>query len=94
MKLLLVSLLFLIASCSTRFTGDAHLTPKQCQNKCESWGMELDGMVAMGEYSDACVCTKRKNTTMNHTGVGGGAVGVILQKMKDDEQNHSMMVSF
>lgn len=75
----ILSSLLLLASCATEFRGDAHVTPRQCQAKCDEWGMKLDGMVAMGEYSDACICTKRNGVTSHSSAVGSGAVGVILQ---------------
>ena len=57
----MLSLLFLV-SCATdtTFKGEAHLTRPQCEMKCQGWDMDLDGMVAIGEYSDACVCKKKR----------------------------------
>jgi hypothetical protein len=42
----------------TSFTGEAKVKNgvKGCQAACEGWGMDLAGMVKMGEYSDGCVC--------------------------------------
>lgn len=47
---------------STQFTGSARVEGGRqgCEMKCSQWGMELDAMVAIGEYSDACVCRKRE----------------------------------
>jgi hypothetical protein len=93
MRLIFLGSLLTLASCATSFHGDAHLTPKECQVKCDSWGMELDGMVAMGEYSDACICTKNRRTS-KASPVGGGAVGVILQKMAQDQAQANRIQSF
>lgn len=58
----LLSLIF-VFSCAqkkTKFLGEARMSPAKCEAKCVGWDMELQGMVAMGEYSDACVCKKKK----------------------------------
>jgi hypothetical protein len=51
-----------LVGCATSFTGEAHVEggPSGCEKKCESWGMDFTAMVAMGEYSDACVCRVRR----------------------------------
>jgi len=45
-------------ACATSFTGSAHVEEGRtgCEAKCQGQGMELVGMVYMGEYSDGCVC--------------------------------------
>jgi hypothetical protein len=62
-KILVTSLVLLSAGCvrPTTFTGEAKVVggPAGCQAKCASWGMELAGMVVMGEYSDGCICQIR-----------------------------------
>src|SRR4051812_2997039 len=62
-KILVTSLVLLTAGCvmPTRFTGEPKVLngPAGCQIKCASWGMELVGMVVMGEYSDGCICQVR-----------------------------------
>ena len=78
MKIFCLLSVLILTGCATSFSGSAHVTPQECQAKCESWGMTLDGMVAMGEYSDACVCGKNGRTT-KVAPVDAGAVGVILQ---------------
>ncbi|MDR3607616.1 MAG: hypothetical protein P4M08_09575 [Oligoflexia bacterium] len=86
----LVSLL-LPSSCATSFTGDAHIGRKDCVEKCEKWGMQLTGMVAMGEYSNACVCKVSGGATSlldsddgrllsSAATVTAGTVGVELQR--------------
>ena len=49
-----------VAACKTptSFTGESMVVndPAGCKVTCEGWGMELVGMVKMGEYSDGCIC--------------------------------------
>jgi hypothetical protein len=54
--ILLAALAFSGCSTTTTFLGSAHVTRDLCLQKCKGWGMTLVGMVAIGEYSDACVC--------------------------------------
>lgn len=61
-----VGLIFL-SSCATSFVGKAHVDRAYCQAQCEKWQMELSGMVAMGEFSDGCVC-RVKPTAPEKTG--------------------------
>lgn len=47
------------AGCApTRFYGSPRLEngPAGCRASCDAWGMELGGMVKMGEYSEGCIC--------------------------------------
>lgn len=100
MKLILIlTMLGLASSCATRFTGDAHLSKKGCAQKCESWDMTVAGMVAMGEYSTACVCAPKKATQsqivslLNTSAVGSAASGVIMQMESEEQaQNSAMMM--
>ncbi len=53
-----------LAGCQTVFTGAPKVTdgPKGCKASCDAWGMDLAGMVKMGEYSDGCICQVRPGT--------------------------------
>jgi hypothetical protein len=82
-----------LVGCATSFTGEAHVEggPAGCQKKCEAWGMDFAGMVAMGEYSDACVCHVRgkqaaASESQDIAAVAGGAAGVVLQARRAQEQ--------
>jgi len=93
-KLLFVVLPVLLTGCATSFTGSAKIKdgPKQCQAICQGWDMELVGMVALGEYTDGCVCkVKGKQLSMKEAvqsmvlaaaGVDGGAAGVVMQMQR------------
>ena len=94
-----IPVLFL-TSCTTVFYGNAKVVggPKQCEEKCKAWDMELAGMVAMGEYTDGCIC-KKKGTQLSMKEVGqvvlfsaaggnGGTVGVNAQmRAQSSSQN-------
>jgi hypothetical protein len=47
-----------LGGCATTFYGDAKVKggPRGCWDWCRAQGMELAGMVKMGEYSDGCIC--------------------------------------
>ena len=82
------------ASCATSFTGSATVEggPAGCEAKCKAGGMQLVGMVYMGEYSDACVCAlpgkaaSSKNYLLASAAVAGGAAGVVMQMRRQQEQ--------
>ncbi|HKD40426.1 MAG TPA: hypothetical protein VKB87_09090 [Myxococcaceae bacterium] len=84
-RLLLVVASLLLASCATTFTGSSTVKdgPKGCKAKCEQWGMELAGMVAMGEYSDGCICqvpAGQKTSSLSVPDMGAILIGVELAK--------------
>jgi hypothetical protein len=86
---------FLIGGCATSFTGSPHVENGRqgCEAKCRSQGMEVGGMVYMGEYTSGCVCVvpgqsaSRKSTLMAASeGAGAGAVGVVMQMRQQEQQ--------
>ena len=102
MKRLLCLLLFLLlAGCATpltTFRGAAKIEggAQGCEAKCNEWAMELVGMVALGEYTDGCICKKKgsqlsmqdigETLILSSTGSGGGpAVAVIEAKRRREE---------
>jgi hypothetical protein len=82
------------ASCATSFTGSATVEggPSGCEAKCKAGGMQLVGMVYMGEYSDACVCAlpgkaaSSRNYLLASAAVAGGAAGVVMQMREQQRQ--------
>ncbi len=51
-----------LSGCATQFFGSAHVNgPVGCRAACDGWGMDLVGMVKMGEYSDGCICQVRSS---------------------------------
>ncbi len=92
-RLVTVGLLGLLATasgCATSFSGSAKLDgPKDCRKICDNWGMDLAGMVAMGEYTNGCIC-RVKGEQLSLKGIGGailsssaaagaGSAGVYMQ---------------
>jgi hypothetical protein len=82
------------AGCATAFSGDPHVPggANGCRNICGGYGMDLAGMVAMGEYSDGCICKVRgqaaesDGTELAVAGAGPATVGVIMEMRRRDEQ--------
>ena len=84
--------------CATAFTGDAHVPggPAGCRDRCGSYGMDLAGMVSMGEYSDGCICKVRaqaasgdEGSTLAVAGAAPAAVGVVMA-MRQQQQQQQM----
>lgn len=84
-------LALLLAGCApeyTTFKGDAKIKdgPSGCEAKCRDLGMELAGMVLLGEYTDGCICKKKdaqismqdigETLILSSSIAGAGAVGV------------------
>jgi hypothetical protein len=86
------------AGCATSFTGNAHVTGgvAGCEAKCKTWGLELAGMVAMGEYSDACICRRPGEKTAlvdDAASAAGSAAGVVMEmKRAEDERQQSTLI--
>ncbi len=59
-KLVFVACMAMLATasgCATKFSGSAYVDgPAECRKVCDKWGMDLAGMVAMGAYTDGCIC--------------------------------------
>jgi hypothetical protein len=72
-----------VLGCATTFMGSARVQsgPSGCRAKCAAWDMELAGMVAVGEYSDGCICEVpgRRSDTGASIATGAAAVGTIQQ---------------
>ena len=96
-KVAFVGALFLsITGCATTFTGSPHVENGRsgCESKCKGQGMEVAGMVYMGEYSSACVCevpgqhASRGKLTLGASGaVAGGVAGVEMQRQANEQRN-------
>ena len=85
-----------LVGCATSFTGNAHVENGRagCEEKCKGQGMQVAGMVYMGEYSSACVCevprgsasSSRREFLLGSAAASGGAVGVIMQMRRQQQQ--------
>lgn len=83
-----------LTGCATSFTGSAKLDgPQDCRKICDGWGMDLAGMVAMGEYTNGCVCKVKggqlslngvaDTMLMSSTASAGGSAAVYMQTQED-----------
>jgi hypothetical protein len=90
----LIGLVFALAACSTSttFSGAPKVPhgPKGCAAICQSWDMELVGMIAMGEYSDGCICqvrgARQQAITVATSAAGPALAGVAMQMQHQREQ--------
>lgn len=84
----------LASGCATKFTGDTSVDgPAECRKKCDKYGMELAGMVAMGSYTDGCLCSvkgvRMSTSDIGHAvllgaiGPAGGSAGVFIRMQED-----------
>ncbi len=84
----------LLAGCATSFSGSARVDgPDECRKMCGKWDMDLVGMVAMGEYTNGCICKVRgaqlsmddvgRSVILGSAGSAGSVAGVYRQ-MKED----------
>ena len=101
-RLVPVVLLMGLAGCRTVFTGSAHVENGRagCDVKCKGVGMQVAGMVYMGEYSSACVCEaprasaasgRRQELLAAAGSAAGGVAGVEMQTQQDEEQQRASM---
>jgi hypothetical protein len=90
LRLLVATMILSAAGCATQFTGESHVPggPAGCEAKCKSWGLDFVGMVAMGEYSDACICRRpgAQSALLENGGEAGGAAGVVMQMRRAEQQ--------
>jgi hypothetical protein len=92
---------FSVASgCATTFTGDAYVPDgaKGCKSACSAQGLEMAGMVIMGEYSDGCICKVRREAAsasateeLATQGAATAAVGVVsaMRASAQQQQHHA-----
>ena len=96
-----IVLLFLLASLSCVHTTDFYGSAKVpngaegCRSICTSYGMELAGMVALGQYSDGCICEvpgKRVSGGAAAAGASAAVMAAIQEKDRDAEAAQSQVV--
>ncbi len=96
-----LSVLFLSTGCATSFTGDPHIENGRagCEAKCKGQGMELAGMVFMGEYTSGCVCSVPGQSASAHRAflasagnAAAGSAGVVMQMRRQQEQQRQSMM--
>ncbi len=96
MKRLVMILVLVSTGCATSFTGSAHVEEGRagCERKCQGQGLEMTGMVYMGEYSSACVCEVPGASGGGSSAAAGGAsagaaAGVVMQMRRNEEENNN-----
>lgn len=96
MKKLVGFLLFtFLGGCATSFTGSPYVENGRsgCEAKCSGQGMQVAGMVYMGEYSSACVCSvpgrsgQAEHRLLASSAVGAGVAGVEMQRRQQQQNN-------
>jgi hypothetical protein len=85
------------AGCATSFSGDAHVAGgvAGCEAKCKAWGLEFAGMVAMGEYSDACICRRPGEKTLlgDAASAAGSVAGTVMHMERaEDQRQHETLI--
>jgi hypothetical protein len=77
--------------CATSFTGNPKIEtgPAGCKSVCDAWGMELAGMVQMGEYSNGCVCQVRGRPLAVRDAATGALPAVTGVWMEMQRQNQT-----
>jgi len=89
-----VAVMLTASGCATSFNGSAKVdSPKECVTICQNWGMDLAGMVAMGEYTNGCICRVRgerlslnsigSSVLLSSAGAAGGTAAVYMQNEND-----------
>jgi hypothetical protein len=88
-------------ACATSFTGSPYVEGGRagCEAKCKGDGMDVAGLVYMGEYSSACICSVPGKVGANRTylmaaagAVGGGVAGVEMQRQRQEQQRSQQPV--
>ena len=86
MKIVTLALALAASGCYTVFIGEAKVPEgrRTCEKYCGLAGMELTGMVFMGEYTDGCICEVRREGS---SAAGGGAAGgasaaAVMEQMR------------
>jgi hypothetical protein len=86
-----------VSGCATSFVGSAYIEGGRsgCEQTCRGEGLQMAGLVHMGEYSSACICevpradaatAARTSLLSAGAGAAGAATGVIMQSRADDER--------
>jgi hypothetical protein len=70
----------LLTGCTTTFYGSPKVTNgvAGCRATCDGWGMELAGMVKMGDYSDGCICQVKPAAATSKAEASDGASGSVI----------------
>ncbi|HWE24713.1 MAG TPA: hypothetical protein VG496_12325 [Myxococcales bacterium] len=93
MRHLVIAAVLATLSCATttQFTGSAKVPngAAGCQARCASYGMELTGMVALGNYSDGCICELSGRRSQGPGAGASGAVAAVMEAIRLDRQQEA-----
>jgi hypothetical protein len=100
MRHVVIVSVFAMLSCTTTetaFRGSAKVPngAAGCQARCSSYGMELAGMVALGNYSDGCICEVPGRRSGASAAAGSGAaVAAAMEeiRLQQQRQNNDWLV--
>ncbi|MET0384843.1 MAG: hypothetical protein ABW321_02735 [Polyangiales bacterium] len=89
---------FAVTGCATNFTGSAHIEGGRaaCEQKCNGQGLAMSGLVYMGEYSSACVCSvpgAGGGNAAAMASVAAGAAGVVMQNRENQSRSGGFVYS-
>jgi hypothetical protein len=88
MKIVTLALALAASGCYTVFIGEAKVPQgrKTCEKYCGLAGMELTGMVFMGEYTDGCICELRRDrgsaAGADAAGAASAAAVALIEQMR------------
>jgi hypothetical protein len=96
-----------LQACATSFTGSAHIEGGRggCESRCAGDGLTMSGLVYLGEYSTACVCSVatapaadqavgRRSSDDTMGAAAAGAVAGVMMQMAKDAQDQPSLISF
>src|SRR5215211_4459335 len=93
MNIVTLVLALAASGCYTVFLGEAKVPGgrQTCEQYCGLAGMELTGMVFMGEYTNGCICEIRRERSPTTSGgasagAAAAAAGVVQQMRRSSDQ--------
>jgi hypothetical protein len=86
-KLILLPLFIIACASPTAFTGGPTVPNGRqgCEQRCANYGMQLVGMVTMGEgYTDGCICAVPETPGVASAAIAAApaVAGVIVQRQR------------
>jgi len=90
-----VMVVLAIASCATTtsFYGEPKVKDGAagCKRICSGYGMELTGMIALGEYADGCICeVAGKHAPASGAEAAGAAAAIMTNIDRQREASDSV----
>lgn len=78
---------------TTTFYGDARVRngASGCEQKCSQEGLEMAGMIMLGEYSDGCICAVpgRERQAVDAAGPAAGGAAAVVEQMRRQRRNQN-----